>query len=120
MKTKHVEEAIELINKHVEKFPQSQNKEYLNNLVRTHIRLLLFQLSEFTKIKFNDWCNILYILNIKEANVTKKIINTFPDLRGDYNSFINIYIQELFCELAKEKQKNRIEKFTFLLVSLIE
>ena len=102
------ENGINILDDYLEGFPQSPHKKLIMNIRLSYTRSLINQLKKISP-EMDEWFDYCSLLFFKVSKEVDQIRETNPELKANYEDFINLWANELIEEIRKmEKQVSAI------------
>jgi hypothetical protein len=109
-KIRYFENGINILDDYLEDFPQSPHKEFIMNIKLAYTRTLINQLNKI-RPDMDEWVDYISLLFSKVKKEVDRVQETNPDLKANYEDFINLWANELIEETRKmEKQVSAIRR----------
>lgn len=106
-RTRHFEDAIEIINDHLEANPDTSYNVFIKNLKLTYTRILLEQLPSLSALDIEDWTRYLILLMQTVPNEIEVLMKEHVQLKGAKDAFIAIWIDEMIAILEKISNQHK-------------
>ncbi len=104
-RTRDFEDAIEILNSHLQATPNTLHKEFIENLKHTYTRRLLEQLPSFFTLGIGDWLDYLKLLLITVSDETEELSKEDPRLRKNAYKFFAIWKEEVIRAVQKISER---------------
>jgi hypothetical protein len=106
-RTRYFEDAIEILNNHLQDTPETLHKVFIENLKLTYTRKLLEQLPLLSTLDIDDWTKYLMLLIQSVPNETEALSKEHSQLRQNKEAFIAIWINETIAALQRISKQSK-------------
>jgi hypothetical protein len=96
-------EAVDLLNDYLDSEPDSIYKDYIQRLRLSYTRSLLRNLARVDKADFISWGQYVFTI-FKVKGEADALMLKFPELKADFDEFLNIWKKELALLLVVDEE----------------
>jgi hypothetical protein len=105
LKTGAFGEAIDILDDYLAVEPETEHKDFIENIKRTYTRKLLEGLHGLLGADMETWFQYIHLLLVKAPNEVEFNIWEHPRLDKDYQGFMEIWLDEVI-KWANERAQN--------------
>ena len=95
LKTGAFGEAIHILDDYLAVEPETEHKDFIENIKRTYTRKLLEGLHGLLGADMETWFQYIHLLLVKAPNEVEFNIREHPQLDKDYQGFMEIWLDEV-------------------------
>lgn len=106
-RTRDFGEAIEMLNAHLDAYPDSPHRSYICNIKKAYSRKLLEQLPSLCAVSFDDWFFYMALLLVKVSDKVELLTQENKAYRDNLRHFLEIRKDEAISLLSLRKKQGQ-------------
>lgn len=107
-RTNFFSEAVEILNSHLEAFPDSPQQGYISRMKLAYTKKLLEELPSLGAVDLIEWFSYITLLHIQVTNEVDLLSKENKNLRRNVKQFNELYRDEVVALIKKASAGDRL------------